>query len=352
MNPYDFVPIDWNVSPIRTPASPHDRFSGMSGKIEGMITAKTPLFIFNSPRSMSGAEPFMKNQRGQHIIPGSSLKGFFRSLVETVGNGCLMFHEVTYKYKHKRRTITVNYQNKLPQDFKKCDSSDLCIACRMFGRIPGRNDDSNLHLGNVSFNDAVEVKIRKHEAVYTIALMGPKPHHQAFYLNPSLTYIAGRKFYFHQPDGIKKAHEKTDYNEHITPIDTGSQFTFSLQFTNLETLELKTLLYVLALEPEMRHKIGYGKPAGLGSVHFEITKLTLIDYESRYTTYPGTTEYKDNNLQNYLSGQTQMFTDDTTSSTLNALRRIWRWDPTDTTSYRYPTQNWFDDNPDVPISQT
>ena len=216
----------------------------------------------------------------------------------------------------------------------------------------GENDDSNLHLGNVSFNDAVEVKIRKHESVFTIALMGPKPHHQAFYLNPTATRIAGRKFYFHQPEGIKKAHEKTDYNEHITPVDTGSQFAFSLQFTNLEPLELQTLLYALVLEPEMRHKIGYGKPTGFGSVHFEITKLTLIDYESRYRTYPGTSVYEAQELENYLLEQKRMFTDDTASSTLNALRRIWRWDPSNTTTYRYPSQGWFSTNSNTPISST
>ena len=352
MNPYDFVPIDWDKSPIRKPASPHDRFSGVSGKIEGTITAETPVFIFDSPKRMRGAEPFITNEQGQHIIPGSSLKGLFRGLVETVGNGCLMFHELKYKYKHKREQITVNYQNKLPKTFKKCNSSNLCIACRMFGRIAEQGDNSNLHLGNVSFNDAVEVNICEHKAIYTIALMGPKPHHQAFYLNSTEARIAGRKFYFHQPHGIQTVHTKTDYNEHITPVNTESQFTFSLQFTNLETLELQTLLYTLVLEQDMRHKIGYGKPAGFGSVRFDITKLTLIDYANRYVDNQGTTEYIGKELSTYVSGQTQIFTNDPASPTLNALRRIWRWNPTDTRTYRYPNQDWFDENPEAPISET
>ncbi len=353
MNPYDFVPIDWDESPIRKPASPHSRFSGVSGKIEGTITAETPVFIFDSPKRNSGAEPFITNYQGQHIIPGSSLKGLFRSLIETVGNGCLMFHELKYKYEHKREQITVNYQNKLPKTFKKCNSSDLCIACRMFGRIAEPNDDSKLHLGNISFNDAVEVKIYKHKAIYTTALMGPKPHHQAFYLNPTKTRIAGRKFYFHQPRGIPAAPQtKTKYNEHIIPVDTGSQFAFSLQFTNLETLELQTLLYTLVLEQDMRHKIGYAKPAGFGSACFDITKLTLIDYASRYVTNQGVTEYEGGELTTYISEQIQTFTDDATSPTLNALRRIWRWDPTDTTTYHYPNQDWFGEKSNAPISET
>ena len=347
MNPYDFVPINWDESPIRKSASPHDRFTGVSGKIEGTITAETPVFIFNSPRSMSGAEPFMKNEQGQHIIPGSSLKGLFRSLVETVGNGCFLFFDG--KYKDNDINEVIDYSDELPNDFKKCQTTKLCIACRMFGAM---HSSDVLSLGHVSFNDAVEVNICEHEAVYTIALMGPKPRHDAFYLAP-LQWIAGRKFYFHQPSGIAPApEEETKYNKHITPVDTGSQFAFSLQFTNLEPLELQTLLYALVLEQEMRHKIGYGKPAGLGSVRFEITKLTVIDYANRYVANQGTTEYEGEELNTYVSGQIRLYTDDTISPTLNALRRIWRWDPSDTTAYRYPTQNWFDNNPDAPISLT
>ena len=343
MNPYDFVPIDWGKPPIRTHASPHDRFSGVSGKIEGTITAETPIFIFDSPKRNSGAEPFITNYQGQHIIPGSSLKGLFRSLVETIGNGCFLLFSGIYKDEEE-----INYSKKLPKDFKKCETTDLCIACRMFGTMPNTNV---LQLGHASFNDAVEVNICEHEAVYTIALMGPKPRHDAFYLDPK-QWIAGRKFYFHQPNEIKRTHTKTDYNEHIIPVDVGSQFAFSLQFTNLETLELKTLLYAINLQQDMRHKIGYGKPAGFGSVHFDITKITLIDYASRYVANQGTTEYEGEALTTYLSGQTQMFTDDTTSRTLNALRRIWRWDPNDTTAHRYPSQDWFGENPDAPISET
>lgn len=347
MNPYDFVPIDWDKSPIRKPASPHDKFSGMSGKIEGTITAETPVFIFDSPKRMRGAEPFITNQQGQHIIPGSSLKGLFRSLVETVGNGCFLFFDRIYEDEDGNKNI--DYTTELPEDLKKCETVDLCIACRMFGAM---HSSDMLSLGHVSFNDAVEVSICEHEAVYTIALMGPKPRHEAFYLDPEQG-IAGRKFYFHQPRGIPPAPQtKTDYNEHITPVNIGSQFTFSLQFTNLETLELQTLLYTLDLEQDMRHKIGYAKPAGFGSVRFDITKLTLIDYANRYVANQGTTEYEGEDLKTYASEQTQLFTGDTTSPTLNALRRIWRWDPNDTTSYRYPSQDWFDKNSNAPISDT
>ncbi|MCH7540051.1 MAG: hypothetical protein IH999_06600 [Proteobacteria bacterium] len=218
----------------------------------------------------------------------------------------------------------------------------------MFGTIQG----SDLLLGKVSFDDAVETHIEDHPPIFTIALMGPKPRHSAFYLDPTGRNIAGRKFYFHQPSGPKTESRKTDFNQHIKPINTGSQFTFSVQFTNLETVELETLLYALVIEPDMRHKVGYGKPCGLGSAHFRLTKLTLIDYAERYTTNQGVTEYIGQQLASYVSNQIHRFTSNTTSATLTALRHIWHWDPTDPTNYRYPTQAWFAANPTTPISGT
>jgi len=179
--------------------------------------------------------------------------------------------------------------------------------------------------------------------------MGPKPRHKAFYLD-STECIAGRKFYFHQPSGIQTVAQGTQFNQHIQPVDVGSEFKFSVQFTNLEDVELQTLLYAIVLEPNMRHKLGYGKPAGLGSVRFGITKLTLIDYASRYTTNQKANVYAGNKLTTYLSTETQPFTGDKTSSTLKALRRIWRWNPNDTTRHHYPDQDWFDENPITPIS--
>ena len=350
MNPYDFVPVDWSNPPQRHSPSLHDRFNGSSGKLEGTITAKTPIFIFHSPKSDQGPQPFIKNKQGKHIIPGSSLKGLFRNLVETIGNGCFLLFDESYKRNDQDRNRTLSYHGKLPREFKKCDTDDLCIACRMFGRIPSQGGSSNLHRGNVLFNDAIEVKICQHEEVYTIALMEPKPRHSAFYLNRGR--IAGRKFYFHQPLGIQTTNVKSRFNQHIKPIDKGSQFAFSMEFTNLKCIELQTLLYALMLEQNMRHKLGYAKPAGFGSVRFEITKLTLIDYANRYNANRGVTEYKGTKLPTYLSKQTQSFTNNKNSKTLKALRRIWLWDPNNNMQYRYPNRAWFRTNSQKRIIHT
>lgn len=338
MNPYDFVRVDWNNPPDRHAPIYHEKFSGLSGEICGKIIAETPLFI--PKKNTENPKLFIQNENREYIIPGSSLKGVIRNLVETVGNGCLLLFDGNYGR-------GINYNNKLPDEFSRCSQSDkLCIACRTFGTIQG----SDVFKGKVFFNDAVATEVHEHEAIYTIVLMGPKPRHKAFYLDGN--HIAGRKFYFHHITGIKTLSRDTGYNQYIRPLDTSTTFSFSVKFTNLEYLELKTLLYALVLEPDMRHKIGYAKPSGLGSVRIDLTAVRLIDYNSRYDSKNrGIVEYRDTELEDYLNGQIDEFMN-RNSITLRDLRRIWRWDKKDKTKYKYPSQQWFSRNPNVPISDT
>lgn len=72
-------------------------------------------------------------------------------------------------------------------------------------------------------------------------------------------------------------------NRYIQPLDRESMSTFRLDFTSLEAEELGALLQAIVLEEDMRHKIGYGKPLGLGSIELRPSSLTLIDYAARYT---------------------------------------------------------------------
>ena len=111
-------------------------------------------------------------------------------------------------------------------------------------------------------------------------------------------------------------------------------------------------MYAIMLEDGMRHKIGYGKPSGLGSVKIDIEHIQLIDYVKRYTSANrGLTEYAGHELHDYIQQQILPFTS-TTSATLDTLREIWRWNPNNTTSYHYPPTQWFTDHPNAQISET
>lgn len=345
MNPYDFVRINWDHTPTRIPATTHERFSGLTGTIKCTLSAETPIFI---PDKRFSGEPkrFIKNEggRGVHIIPGSSLKGLVRALVETIGPGCWCTFDGRYG--------ETNYTQNLPEPFRKCERLDaLCIACRLFGML-GRE---KAFQGKVSFSDATCTASVAHKSVYTPILDAPKPRHSVWYLKGDK--LSGRKFYFHQQEprtlkDLKRSAKGVPLNQYIEPLNVGTKFDFSLLVQNLRTDdEWPLLLYALALEDGVRHKIGYAKSAGFGSVHINITEIRVVDLRRRYVENVGTDSYQEAALVKYLQAETQAFLNNS-SITLNDLRRIWRWPPPEGIEYAYPSRTWFDQNSHASITET
>jgi CRISPR/Cas system CSM-associated protein Csm3 (group 7 of RAMP superfamily) len=350
MNPYDFVRIDWNKTPVRKPASLYDRYTGLTGHITGKITALTPIFI---PYKRGGSpKGFLRNGQGKAVIPGSSLKGLFRSLVETTGLGCWWLYDG--QYKKDERTYD-HYENNLPDAFKRCSNHEqLCVACRLFGMMSSRDHFA----GKVGFDDAVCTEEKRHGSIYTPILDNPKPRHRVWYLNGDR--VAGRKYYFHQPiikteRELRTTRQNIQLNEYIIPLDKDSQFEFNVHFESVnETDEWPLLLYAILLEKEVRHKVGYAKPAGLGSVQIEIQEIVLRDPTARYrgTASSSSNSYTGEQLGRYLSPLLQKFVADHTSPTLQDLRRIWQWPPAPGVDYHYPYRTWFDEHPKASIADT
>jgi CRISPR/Cas system CSM-associated protein Csm3 (group 7 of RAMP superfamily) len=69
----------------------------------------------------------------------------------------------------------------------------------------------------------------------------------------------------------------------IAPLPKGTEFMGRIRFENLMKEELGALLFVLHLESDMAHKIGLGKPLGLGSIRITPT-LFLTGRKKRYTS--------------------------------------------------------------------
>jgi CRISPR/Cas system CSM-associated protein Csm3 (group 7 of RAMP superfamily) len=360
MNPYDFARITWSNPPERHKPIWHHQLVKAdtrlySGSLEVDIYAETPLFIANSgvtPSNPGQPAQSMQNQRGDYIIPGSSLKGMLRSVVETLGNGCLTLYDGDYEG-HR-----VHYEERVPRSFQHCrDTTNLCIACRTFGMLKG----GNIFLGKVNIGDAVSYAGKAYMSVplYTAVLVEPKPRHEAFYLDEKRQYISGRKFYFHHSSDQLLTENRLRYfgknqilaNRYIQPLDHDSSFHFRVDFTNLEPVEFGVLLLAIALEEKMRHKIGYGKPMGLGSVELRPVSLTMVDYSTRYTSYgqPGTkggkTLYKGATMwTEALYEHIDTFIEQHLSRTaMDDLRRIWLWPPDPDADYYYPSKpEWFD----------
>ena len=111
------------------------------------------------------------------------------------------------------------------------------------------------------------------------------------------TAVRGHKLYWHKGPVDKSQIEEDrgkvqnldddTQHTHIRPVAAGVRFRFTLRFENLSDVELGALLWCLTLPgeegKEYRHKLGMGKPLGMGAAHLEPT-LVLDHRKERYQT--------------------------------------------------------------------
>lgn len=196
------------------------------------------------------------------------------------------------------------------------DADDLCPTSRIFGFVRDKkiskkkdNKGKSSYAGRVYFSDAKfdtsnGKKIKYDEKIVLDILGSPKPTTYEFYLyntnnkssvgskhnpndyNNQSTRLRGRKFYFHQENNgqyRRKNNDPTPQNSTLKRVLTeDNEFIFKVHFENLEDYELGLLLWSLALENGMAHKIGMGKPLGLGSASIEIESMEITDRIVRY----------------------------------------------------------------------
>lgn len=212
----------------------------------------------------------------------------------------------------------------LPGYLHRCDSAtDLCPACRTFGWVHGQEEEG-AYAGRVIFSHAVRQQPGEQLGEQTLSILGsPKPTTTRFYLtapnrrpspiprsdheagydgNNGQNHLRGRKLYRHyQPqwekitltpaeqDGAKSWDQNRTIHD---PEGTGARFTFTVNFENLAPVELGALLWTLTLGGEGYHRLGYGKPLGLGSVQIEVGELSLLDSQTRYQSLDNSSWHK------------------------------------------------------------
>jgi CRISPR-associated protein (TIGR03986 family) len=190
---------------------------------------------------------------------------------------------------------------KIDPDLLPCsDREKLCPACRMFGMLAG---DEQSYAGNIAFSIALANGTSfgfTTDLVPLQILASPKPTYAPFYVtsesngyldtyNDEDSFLRGRKFYFHKLGTTPKTVEcedkekKTNQNSSVELLTKGT-FTFSIDFENLSDYELGLLLYALQLEDGLMHRLGMGKPLGLGSVKITIDPKNsfIINRQKRY----------------------------------------------------------------------
>ncbi|MCZ7575158.1 MAG: RAMP superfamily CRISPR-associated protein [Ardenticatenaceae bacterium] len=342
VEPYTFVRLP-EGGPKRKPPLLHHRHDeeAQSGRLICRLTAKTPLFVYDPSfaHQMGGGHERadFPVRNGVAMIPGSSLKGVVRSVAEAVESCCFTLFDSFYRGGGVTRGKTLKAI--LPRDYEHCTHlGRLCPACRLFGSLKG----DMLFAGKVTIGDA-----RAEAGAYELAdwivldvLSAPKPEGRPrVYTQSDGRIVRGRKFYRHRLNGVltRLGGRQDRQNKTVRPVAAGASFTFEVEYTDLRAEELRLLLYALALEPGLWHKVGMGKPIGLGSAQIEIVGWTQINRQTRYRVLGGgmTESLTESALQTELDRWLRPYRE-SNAPNLQDLREAWRYEH----SYevRYQTQ--------------
>ncbi len=262
--PYEYVPLPRGElpkdSPLRHEGHRLERRGLLSGQLQGLIVALTPIHVAaGGIEMMAEIDPAQAQETplvrdffrsgGQRVIPASSLKGAMRAIVEAITYSCVN--------KVGRGTI-------LPKQLIECrfdqarGHTELCTACRLFGAMG--------YMGQVSFSDAVQFEGGS-QVIHIPPMYSPQ--------RP----IRGRRFYLH-------GRPATGGNVPVEVCPAGSRFRFDMRFENLTRGEVGVLLIAMGqAEPPLNPKLGGGKPACLGSVRIEVESLTVRQPRRDFLTY-------------------------------------------------------------------
>jgi len=190
----------------------------------------------------------------------------------------------------------ISYKNSigdLRPESHKCSKLDMAEA--LFGRVMKKPEDTIN--GRIYFDDAVAKEaVAFEEPKYLKILANPKPTSFQLYLKqpPNVTpeytrhydspdaKLRGYKQYWHKKGDKFEEDSPDTQNTLIAPIEPGAIFEGSIRFENLSEEELGALLFVLNLPEGYCHKIGMGKPLGLGSIKITAT-LSILDPKKRYS---------------------------------------------------------------------
>lgn len=187
--------------------------------------------------------------------------------------------------------------------------SALTPAEALFGvvadrNLSGRPESQNL-ASRLRFHDAKPLgKLNMLPSVTLKALSSPKPPAPCLYFKNQNSHEPakksnldlekhtpnGRKVYIPHPEfQAKRADwetgDKTD-RPHLKmscePMAAGQSLYFHIDFENLDDAELSLLITALRPDGNFLHRLGLGKPLGLGAVRLEILGVFYVDRLGRY----------------------------------------------------------------------
>lgn len=289
---------------------------------------------------------------GNPVIPGSSIKGMIRSFFEALTNSWVSQATDEFPHGDKRRIAFMSYDvpgRKLayssPKRTISCgpvipkrlhpriENEKMDLASFLFGIVIEGNDDNVVRSRFVFEDVAIELEplddrcVKLPDIPGKAFMGGPKPMMSNWwYFRPYaiarhtvggrvLTDFIGkeywgRKFYYHQypqecvqwyrnsenwPHTIRKrGQEVSNYYEY--PVETSvnsKKFEGRIYFERVPKSLLDLVIGILEPGNDIKHKLGYGRAFGMGSIDIEIKEIlaspveTVFDQEAPYSCRPG-----------------------------------------------------------------
>ena len=243
--------------PIKREAVAHKQFIELTGQIELYLTVVSEyLFIgsgeYDFDPEAKGDRPDVWHtfyrRNGEICIPGTSIKGSIRSIVEAISNSCV-------SQLHSRRGEKADAQHRRCE-FRNVKEDRICPACSLFGTTGLR--------GRINFSDALPLGNPQTFLVKIGELWEPKRFERD-----------KRRFYerrVFQPIPNKFPRKNFRF---VEAVPKGSKFQLSLKFENVSKSEIGLILHALGWKVEdnrvklaFNPKLGGAKPRCFGAVEF------------------------------------------------------------------------------------
>lgn len=423
-NPFDFVPFA--KKPFLKSLAELDQMGNViSGYLELKIKALSPVHIAGyQTNNQNSRESIYYRQNKQPCIPAASIRGCLRAYIEALTNGWVSQVTPEYEYKYGTRhrgykVFETNYGTNRHQfstskpainsDFspKSFSNEKMDIASYLFGLVLEKKDGEDTaheelaRKSKVSIEDAFfqeEDLIKEKYWLPDIqgdAIMGGA-HPSAsswWYMKPSQVVrrvvnhgrfemvefmgeeYRGRKFYFHQDplECIKQYLPETGFWEYdpehgfikvnlecITHEAVSQVFRIYLDQVP-ETL-LRLLIKSLIPCNKIRHKIGFGKAYGYGSIEFSIIGAQLRKEHINQRIPDRLSDYKEI-IEKWLSEKPNSLSEFINEDAYDWLAKILTWDHPTSLIFLYPQyragefqtviryhdyENWQRENPGAP----
>lgn len=299
--PFNFIPYDPDAVLDDWPKEERGHWSG---RIVCQLKALTPLLVSGAQTRKSENEPSecrFATVDGKPVIPGTSIKGMLRNLVQILSFSAmrplsrerLTKARATFKYSPYDLAIPDKSRSNadLQSTYDK-GAQSMDFVTRLFGSVDGKafkgrvSVSSAIIHGNPYKSDGVEVILGSPKstcvALYLVQNKD-KEQKKSNKLEELNNYdkenagkpaarLRGWKMYWHHEvqDGLSAKNDNKAILSRLFPLPHAARAEIVIHVDRLADLELGALLEAIQLPKKHAHKLGMGKALGYGSIRLEI----------------------------------------------------------------------------------